>query len=115
MLGIIKYAILIALSISLASTLECYSCSEQDRNDDKCGQNVEQCKQHQEYCLSTVKWGSAPYFTEGAPKQYFISKQCATKAICDQKKKKRFQCVTVYPIMTGNVQSVAWETGVTFL
>ena len=32
----------------------------------------------------------APYFTEGAPKQYFISKQCATKTICDQTKKETF-------------------------
>uniref|UniRef100_T1JK87 UPAR/Ly6 domain-containing protein n=1 Tax=Strigamia maritima TaxID=126957 RepID=T1JK87_STRMM len=70
------------LQFYLGSALECYVCNNQDGNYDKCVKTVQTCDQFQDWCLSTVKWGSLPYWQKGAPKMYYIGKKCATKDMC---------------------------------
>ena len=37
--------------------LECYACSNQDSNMDKCIKTTKQCEENQDTCLTHVKWG----------------------------------------------------------
>ncbi|GAB6019035.1 hypothetical protein CHUAL_000663 [Chamberlinius hualienensis] len=82
--------LLVAIGISYVNSLECYVCDRQEDNEGKCIKTVQQCNVtgttdgEQPACLSHVKWGSMPYWTQGAPKQYFISKECSTKTQCER-------------------------------
>ncbi|XP_022920844.2 UPAR/Ly6 domain-containing protein cold [Onthophagus taurus] len=78
--------ILIVGNINISSALECYVCERQESNNEKCGSTMQTCQTEQDVCLTEISWGSTPYWTEGAKKQYYISKMCATKAQCHQKR-----------------------------
>lgn len=40
------------------SGLECYVCTDQERNGDKCLNTIKTCEQGEDVCLSEIKWGS---------------------------------------------------------
>lgn len=66
----------------LGSALECYVCSNQTDNHEKCLNTIKTCEQGEDVCLSEIRWGSQPYFSQGALKQYYVSKRCSTKQMC---------------------------------
>lgn len=66
----------------LGSALECYVCSNQTDNAEKCLNTIKTCEQGEDVCLSEIRWGSQPYFSQGALKQYYVSKKCSTKQMC---------------------------------
>ncbi|XP_015785315.1 uncharacterized protein LOC107362712 [Tetranychus urticae] len=68
--------------------LECYVCSNQEDNKDKCVETVKNCDHGQDRCLSRIRWGSTPYWAPSGEKQYYITKKCASKDVCDQEYKK---------------------------
>jgi hypothetical protein len=40
------------------SGLECYVCTDQERNGDKCLNTIKTCEPDEDVCLSEIKWGS---------------------------------------------------------
>lgn len=62
--------------------LECYVCDNQEDNIEKCLNTIKTCEQEEDVCLTEIKWGSTPYWSQGAIKQYYISKRCSTKEKC---------------------------------
>ena len=62
-----KHACLILIWLSwlvtVAYSLECYACENQDSNTDKCIKTSIQCEEHQDICFTEVKWGLPPYWT----------------------------------------------------
>ncbi|XP_055300783.1 uncharacterized protein LOC129567681 [Sitodiplosis mosellana] len=81
-------AILFASLISSCTALECYVCSNQTENTEKCLNTIKTCEQGEDVCLTEIRWGSQPYFTQGALKQYYVSKRCSTKKLCTTIRRK---------------------------
>ncbi|KAL7647358.1 UNVERIFIED_CONTAM: hypothetical protein RMT77_000954 [Armadillidium vulgare] len=83
-----KYNFLISFTlvflVQYTTCLECYVCDEQETNQGKCTSTVIVCGNSEERCLSTIRWGSTPYWEIGAPMQYYISKMCATQEQCEE-------------------------------
>jgi len=91
-----KYQIIQSLAVlqlfyQSVLSLQCYVCNEQDGNTEKCLTTIKTCKYEQNKCLSVIRWSTTPYWTEGAEKQYYVSKQCATTDICDREIKKSME------------------------
>ncbi|KAG4074780.1 hypothetical protein HA402_006419 [Bradysia odoriphaga] len=78
----ILYFFVVSLLWSTCSALECYVCSNQTDNAEKCLNTIKTCEQGEDVCLSEIRWGSQPYFSQGALKQYYVSKRCSTKQMC---------------------------------
>ncbi|XP_011501235.1 PREDICTED: phospholipase A2 inhibitor and Ly6/PLAUR domain-containing protein [Ceratosolen solmsi marchali] len=79
--------LLSVLGVSILSTsnaLECYVCKNQEGNIEKCLNTIKTCEQGEDTCLSEIKWGSTPYWNQGAKKQFYISKRCSTKRECER-------------------------------
>ena len=38
--------------------------------------------------MTEIRWGSQPYFSLGALKQYYVSKRCSTKKTCQRIRSK---------------------------
>ncbi|CAH2267637.1 uncharacterized protein LOC120624516 [Pararge aegeria] len=81
------YLVWIVGIISLTSflgvkSLECYVCENQEDNTEKCVKTIKTCEYNQDVCLTEIKWGSTPYWSQGAKKQYYISKRCSNKTEC---------------------------------
>ncbi|XP_044753929.1 uncharacterized protein LOC123313224 [Coccinella septempunctata] len=74
--------LLATILVSVASALECYVCDNQENNNGKCTNTIKICDYGEDTCLTELKWGSTPYWQEGALKQYYISKRCSTKNKC---------------------------------
>ncbi|XP_031632141.1 uncharacterized protein LOC116346310 [Contarinia nasturtii] len=85
---IIACTILFASIISSCAALECYVCSNQTENTEKCLNTIKTCEQGEDVCLTEIRWGSQPYFTQGALKQYYVSKRCSTKKLCTTIRRK---------------------------
>ncbi|CAG2103945.1 unnamed protein product [Medioppia subpectinata] len=66
------------------SGLECYVCKNQENNKDKCVETVKTCDLSEDRCLSEVRWGSTPYWAPTGEKQFYVSKRCSSKRICEQ-------------------------------
>lgn len=64
------------------SGLECYVCKDQEDNNEKCVKTIKTCDYNQDVCLTEIKWGSTPYWSQGAKKQYYVSKRCSNKTEC---------------------------------
>ncbi|KAK2142362.1 hypothetical protein LSH36_965g01089 [Paralvinella palmiformis] len=64
--------------------LECYACSNQDSNMDKCIKTTKQCEENQDTCLTHVKWGLPPYWIPYGTRQHYVEKDCSTHTICDE-------------------------------
>lgn len=62
--------------------LECYVCENQEDNNEKCVKTIMTCDYNQDVCLTEIKWGSTPYWSQGAQKQYYVSKRCSNKTEC---------------------------------
>ena len=41
----------------LGSALECYACENQDSNKDKCIKTTKQCLEHEDICITKIRWG----------------------------------------------------------
>ena len=82
----LSLALLVCLQSLLApvSGLECYVCYNQDGNTEKCTKTIKTCEYEEDRCLSTITWSTTPYWTQGAEKQYYVSKSCSTVAQCEQ-------------------------------
>ncbi|XP_030024722.1 uncharacterized protein LOC115443455 [Manduca sexta] len=65
-----------------AFSLECYVCDNQEDNNGKCVNTINTCESNQDVCLTEIRWGSTPYWSQGAKKQYYISKRCSNKTEC---------------------------------
>ncbi|XP_015605111.1 phospholipase A2 inhibitor and Ly6/PLAUR domain-containing protein [Cephus cinctus] len=79
------FCILLVLFVSnLSNALECYVCTEQEGNTEKCLNTIKTCEQGEDACLTDIKWGSTPYWHHGAKKQYYISKRCVAKNECER-------------------------------
>ena len=39
---------------------------------------IKTCNYDEDVCTTQIKYGSTPYWEEGAPKQYYITKNCST-------------------------------------
>lgn len=76
--------ILISSAIEHSEQLECYVCSSQPDNKNKCAETVKTCDLAQDQCLTEVRWGSAPNWALTDQKKTFISKKCATKLECQE-------------------------------
>ncbi|XP_055384712.1 uncharacterized protein LOC129614246 [Condylostylus longicornis] len=74
----------IVFKASNVVSLECYVCSNQTGNTEKCLNTIKTCDPGQDACQTEIRWGSMPYFSEGAQKQYYVSKKCSTKHICQK-------------------------------
>ncbi|XP_052737517.1 uncharacterized protein LOC128198094 [Bicyclus anynana] len=75
-------AIISVTSIIKVTSLECYVCENQEDNTEKCVKTIKTCEYNQDVCLTEIKWGSTPYWSQGAKKQYYISKRCSNKTEC---------------------------------
>ncbi|XP_045490975.1 uncharacterized protein LOC123690898 [Colias croceus] len=64
------------------NALECYVCDNQEDNSEKCVKTIMTCEYNQDVCLTEIKWGSTPYWSQGAKKQYYVSKRCSNKTDC---------------------------------
>lgn len=62
--------------------LECYVCENQEDNNEKCVKTIKTCEHNQDVCLTEIRWGSTPYWSQGAKKQYYVSKRCSNKTEC---------------------------------
>lgn len=71
--------------------LECYVCSNQPDNKNKCAETVKICDIAQDQCLTEVRWGSKPFWSLTEQKQHFISKRCATKMECQDATSDRYR------------------------
>ncbi|XP_035904816.1 uncharacterized protein LOC118508968 [Anopheles stephensi] len=76
------------------SAHECYVCSNQTGNTEKCLNTVKICQQGEDACLTEIRWGSTPYFSLGAQKQFYVSKRCAKKEICQRIRTKHMPYCT---------------------
>jgi len=74
--------IILLMFVSTALALECYSCSNQDGNKDKCVKTSKQCEQNQDACTSYIRWAIPPYWTPRGNRIYFLSKDCDTQVNC---------------------------------
>lgn len=68
--------------------LECYVCTNQTDNQEKCLNTIKTCEMGEDVCMTRIRWGSQPYFSQGALKQYYVSKECATQAVCERTRSK---------------------------
>ncbi|CAG9585618.1 unnamed protein product [Danaus chrysippus] len=80
MLGILT--IFLCALVLQVSCLECYVCENQEDNSEKCVKSIKTCDFNQDVCLTEIKWGSTPYWSQGTKKQYYISKRCSNKTEC---------------------------------
>lgn len=72
----------------LGAALECYVCSNQTENNGKCLTTIKTCEQNEDVCLTEIRWGSEQYFTQGAFKQYYVSKSCSSQKSCSAARRK---------------------------
>jgi lymphocyte antigen 6 complex protein len=77
----------IIVVFTTASALECYSCTNQDSNREKCIKTSKQCEQDKDACVSYIRWGIAPYWTPRGNRIHFISKDCDTQQNCAARQK----------------------------
>jgi len=71
------------LLVESVVSLECYVCTDQDGNAEKCRQTLKVCEYEETRCMTTIRWSTTPYWTEGAEYQYYVTKRCATEHTCE--------------------------------
>ncbi|KAG8238972.1 hypothetical protein J437_LFUL013954 [Ladona fulva] len=74
--------------------LECYVCSNQSSNAEKCLNTIKTCDYGQDMCLTEIRWGTEPYWSQGADKQYYVSKRCANNETCERTIRKHMPYCT---------------------
>lgn len=80
--------------VNFVAGLECYVCSNQTGNVEKCLNTIKTCEPGEDVCGTEIRWGSQPYFSQGALKQYYVSKRCMTKSNCQAKRKRHMPYCT---------------------
>ncbi|CAG5012454.1 unnamed protein product [Parnassius apollo] len=70
------------MSILKVNSLECYVCENQEDNNEKCVKTIATCVYGQDVCFTEIRWGSTPYWSQGAKKQYYVSKRCSNRTEC---------------------------------
>ncbi|XP_046992442.1 uncharacterized protein LOC124604528 [Schistocerca americana] len=85
---------IILLFVVYGESLECYVCTSQETNGEKCLNTIKTCEQGEDVCLTEIKWGSTPYWSQGAQKQYYVSKRCSTKSACEKIRSKNMPYCT---------------------
>ncbi|XP_067931678.1 UPAR/Ly6 domain-containing protein cold-like [Watersipora subatra] len=70
---------------------QCYVCTAQEQNDDKCIKTVNTCLPSQSACMTKVEWRFPPYWTPGGVRIHYITKSCDEKDDCDRKKESNRQ------------------------
>lgn len=79
---------------SAVSALECYSCSNQDSNREKCIKTSKQCEEYDDGCVSIIRWQIPPYWTPRGNRIHIIEKDCITQQKCaDKQNQYRTSCV----------------------
>lgn len=76
------------MNLFSGSAFECYVCKDQEDNNHKCVTTIKTCEQGEDACMTDVSWRTMPYWQRGADKQFYISKRCATRAICEKARKR---------------------------
>uniref|UniRef100_A0A1B0A2Z3 Uncharacterized protein n=1 Tax=Glossina pallidipes TaxID=7398 RepID=A0A1B0A2Z3_GLOPL len=76
------------------AALDCYVCTNQTGNVEKCLNTLRTCEPGEDVCGTEIRWGSLPYFSQGALKQYYVSKRCMTKQQCQAKRKRHMPYCT---------------------
>jgi len=72
--------------VSIATSLECFACSNQDDNKGKCRKTTKQCEEFQDACTTYIRWGVPPYWTPRGDRIYYISKDCDTMKGCERRR-----------------------------
>ncbi|CAK9815435.1 Cationic amino acid transporter 2 [Anthophora plagiata] len=88
------WVLFVACCLPHGHALECYVCTNQDGNREKCLKSTKTCEQGQDTCLTDIMWGSTPYWSHGAKKQFYVSKKCATKKECERIKNSNMDACT---------------------
>jgi len=57
MLKLIAGCIKCNLHCVLGESLECYVCTNQDQNHEKCLNTIKTCEPEEDMCLSEISWG----------------------------------------------------------
>lgn len=78
----ISWLFLFLACVPTCFALECYVCTSQDKNNEKCTETIKTCDPTETRCLTEVRWGSTPYWAPSGEKQYYISKHCSTEEHC---------------------------------
>ncbi|XP_005183983.2 uncharacterized protein LOC101896577 [Musca domestica] len=87
-------AIYYCTQVNFVAGLECYVCSNQTGNVEKCLNTIKTCEPGEDVCGTEIRWGSQPYFSQGALKQYYVSKRCMTKQRCQAQRKRHMPYCT---------------------
>ncbi|XP_025099641.1 uncharacterized protein LOC112567236 [Pomacea canaliculata] len=74
--------------ISFGWALECYVCTDQFDNRDKCIKTSVQCREEEDACLSMIVWRAPGFWTPRSEKINIISKRCGTNAYCSQRQRE---------------------------
>ncbi|CAG7830946.1 unnamed protein product [Allacma fusca] len=82
--GTLLLAIIATIFFDEVRSLECYVCSRQEGNAEKCLTTTKTCESDENACQSEIRWGSTPYWSQGAEKQYYVTKKCAKKEDCEE-------------------------------
>ncbi|XP_075221230.1 coiled [Lycorma delicatula] len=93
-MNVIQTIILLTTFFIGGQCLECYVCLDQGDNSGKCKQTIKTCEQGDDMCLTEIVWGTTPYWSQGAQKQYYVSKNCATRKHCEKLKSKYMRSCT---------------------
>jgi len=88
-----KVLILISTTVFLGTIapvtcLECYVCTRQEGNVEKCLSTVKTCQAEEDICQTELRWGSTPYWNQVAEKQYYVTKRCAKAKECDARRQE---------------------------
>ncbi|KYN40318.1 hypothetical protein ALC56_05263 [Trachymyrmex septentrionalis] len=66
------FALIIITCVSLGHALECYVCTDQEGNQEKCLNTIKTCEPGQDTCLTEIKWGSNYNFLHGLSFLFFL-------------------------------------------
>ncbi|XP_064646422.1 UPAR/Ly6 domain-containing protein cold-like [Lineus longissimus] len=90
---ILVLGVLLAV-ISGCFALECYVCKDQDGNKDKCVKSTIQCDQHDDTCMTTIRYRVPPFWLpKSDSRRHFVSKTCVKQEVCEETKySKRKLC-----------------------
>jgi hypothetical protein len=93
--------------------LECYVCDNQEDNKGKCVRTIKTCEYGEDVCLTEIRWGSTPYWQQGALKQYYVSKSAPPKINALITENQICRCAHIFGTRTGSVQNAAKGTDAT--
>lgn len=84
----LSVVIFLVIAVDCGLCLECYACTRQDGNKDKCVKTTKQCEEHQDICISTIEWGLPRYWVPYGDRVHYVSKECSITSVCEQIKEE---------------------------